>query len=234
MTRQEGIPLLVKRVLDVVGAGAALVLLSPALALTALAVRLTLGRPVLFRQDRAGLGGRTFTMVKFRTMHSPAPGEAWHLTGEARLTRLGRFLRTTSIDELPELWNVVRGDMSLVGPRPLLVEYLGSYTPDEHRRHDVLPGLTGWTAVNGRHSTTFAERLKLDLWYVDHWSLWLDTKILVLTVCQVLARRNVAATEDPARVGFPALTPRRTSPGGDRPTGEDRPAMPPSTVHRPP
>ena len=194
--------LAVKRVMDVVGAAAALVLLSPVLAATAIAVRAVLGPPILFRQVRPGRGGRPFTILKFRTMREPLPGEVWYLTNEERLTRLGRFLRETSLDELPELWNVLRGEMSLVGPRPLLVHYLETYTPEEARRHDVRPGITGWAAVNGRHALRFKERLALDVWYVQHWSLALDLAILARTVAQVIRRTDVTPTEDLA-LGFP-------------------------------
>lgn len=192
----------VKRGLDLVGAAVGLVVLSPVLAGAALAIRATLGRPVLFRQVRPGLGGRPFTILKFRTMREPRPGEVWYLTNEQRLGRLGRFLRATSLDELPELWNVLRGEMSLVGPRPLLVHYLETYTPEQARRHDVRPGITGWAAVNGRHAIRFEERLALDVWYVDHWSLGLDLRILARTGLQVLLRKDVAATED-LSLGFP-------------------------------
>lgn len=192
----------VKRGLDVVGAAAALVVLSPVLVATAAAVRATLGRPVLFRQVRPGLHGRPFTILKFRTMRDPRPGEVWYLTNEQRLGRLGRLLRATSLDELPELWNVLRGEMSLVGPRPLLVHYLETYTPEQARRHDVRPGITGWAAVNGRHAIRFEERLALDVWYVDHWSLALDLRILARTALQVALRKDVTATED-LSLGFP-------------------------------
>jgi lipopolysaccharide/colanic/teichoic acid biosynthesis glycosyltransferase len=195
--------LAVKRGLDVVAAAAGLLVLLPVLAATALAIRMSDGPPVLFRQVRPGLGGKPFTILKFRTMRATRPGEVFYQTDGARLTRLGRFLRSTSIDELPELWNVLRGDMSLVGPRPLLMEYLAKYTPEERRRHDVPPGITGWAAVNGRHTAKFAERLKLDVWYVDHWSLWLDLRILALTAVQLVRRSDVAATQDLAAVGFP-------------------------------
>jgi lipopolysaccharide/colanic/teichoic acid biosynthesis glycosyltransferase len=203
MTARRKVALRAKRFLDVVGAVAALLALLPVLAATAIAILATDGRPVLFRQVRPGLGGRPFTILKFRTMRATRPGEVFYQTDEARLTRLGRFLRSTSIDELPELWNVLRGDMSLVGPRPLLVEYLDKYTPEEARRHEVRPGITGWAAVHGRHTARFAERLKLDVWYVDHWSLWLDLRILALTAVQLVRRSDVAATQDLAAVGFP-------------------------------
>jgi lipopolysaccharide/colanic/teichoic acid biosynthesis glycosyltransferase len=196
------VALAVKRGMDVVGAGLGLLLLAPLLAATALAVHLSLGRPVLFRQVRPGFRGRPFTILKFRTMRPPRAGEVWYLTNEQRLSRLGRFLRDASLDELPELWNVLRGEMSLVGPRPLLMHYLETYTPDEARRHDVRPGITGWAAVNGRHALRFKERLALDVWYVDHWSLALDLRILARTVAQVVRRTNVSTTEDLA-LGFP-------------------------------
>jgi lipopolysaccharide/colanic/teichoic acid biosynthesis glycosyltransferase len=195
------------------------VVLSPLLAAVALAVRATLGSPVLFRQVRPGLGGRPFTILKFRTMRAVRPGEVWYLTNEARLGRLGRFLRATSLDELPELWNVLRGEMSLVGPRPLLVHYLATYTAEESRRHEVRPGITGWAAVNGRHALRFKERLALDVWYVDHWSLGLDLRILSRTVLQVVARRNVEVTED-LSLGFPL------PPGGPEAAAVPDPAVP--------
>jgi lipopolysaccharide/colanic/teichoic acid biosynthesis glycosyltransferase len=211
----------VKRLADVVGAAAGLAALSPVLAAVALAVRATLGPPVLFRQVRPGLGGRPFTILKFRTMRAVRPGEVWYLSNEARLGRLGRFLRATSLDELPELWNVLRGEMSLVGPRPLLVHYLATYTPEEARRHDVRPGITGWAAVNGRHALRFKDRLALDVWYVDHWSLALDLRILARTVLQVLARRNVEVTED-LSLGFPL------PPGGPEAAAVPDPAVRPA------
>ena len=191
-----------KRGLDALGATAGLVLLAPVLAWTALAVAATEGLPILFRQQRPGLRERPFTIYKFRTMRQPRPGEVWYLTDEERITRLGRFLRAHSIDELPELWNVLCGDMSLVGPRPLLMEYLGEYTPEERRRHDMRPGVTGWAAVNGRNTLQFKERLLLDTWYVDHWSLWLDLRILAMTPLRVLRRQGATTTEDLA-LGFP-------------------------------
>jgi lipopolysaccharide/colanic/teichoic acid biosynthesis glycosyltransferase len=201
----------VKRAIDVAGAAAGLLLLSPLLGATALMVWATLGRPVLFRQTRPGLGGKPFTILKFRTMRPPHPGEVWYRTDEQRLTPLGRLLRTTSLDELPELWNVLRGDMSLVGPRPLLMEYLDSYTPEERRRHDLRPGITGWAAVNGRNVLPFRERLRLDCWYVAHWSLGLDLRILLRTLRQVVSRSDATASEDDPRLGFPL--PGATPPG---------------------
>jgi sugar transferase EpsL len=204
----------VKRGVDVVGAALGLVIVSPILAWTAVGALLTQGRPILFRQVRPGLHGKLFTICKFRTMRPSRPGEVWYLNDDERLTRLGRFLRTSSLDELPELWNVLRGDMSLVGPRPLLPEYLETYTAEERRRHEMRPGVTGWAVVNGRNSLLFKDRLVFDIWYVEHWSLWLDAKIVARTILQVLRRQNASITSDPS-LGFPL-------PGRD----EDRPKEP--------
>lgn len=195
--------LAVKRVVDVIGAASAAVVLAPLLAGVAIAILVTSGRPILFRQRRPGLNGRPFTITKFRTMRPPRTGEEARLTDASRLTRLGRFLRSSSIDELPELWNVLRGDMSLVGPRPLLVEYLVSYTARQGRRHDMRPGITSWAAVNGRHILKFSERLELDVWYIEHWSLALDFTILRITIGQVFRRTDVTATQDLEEIGFP-------------------------------
>ncbi|HET9956600.1 MAG TPA: sugar transferase [Polyangiaceae bacterium] len=181
----------IKRCIDVVGAATGLVVLSPVLAGVALAIRVTLGAPVLFRQQRPGLGGRPFQMIKFRTMAQAKPGETWYRTDEQRLTRLGRFLRRTSLDELPELFLVLKGDMSLVGPRPLLMEYLAKYTPEEMRRHEMVPGITGYAQVNGRQNTPFSQRLRDDVWYVDHFSLKLDGEILFKTIGLVFQREGV-------------------------------------------
>jgi len=193
----------VKRAMDIVGATMALVVLGPVLAWVAVALALTQGRPILFTHQRPGLHGRLFTVVKFRTMRTTRPGEVWYSSDAQRVTRLGRLLRATSIDELPQLWNVLRGEMSLVGPRPLLVEYLPRYTPDERRRHDMRPGITGWAAVNGRNTARFEDRLQLDVWYVDNWSLALDLRILARTVTQVLERTDVAAVQELEDIEFP-------------------------------
>jgi lipopolysaccharide/colanic/teichoic acid biosynthesis glycosyltransferase len=180
----------VKRLLDVTGALVALALLSPVMLLIATAVLLTMGRPILFRQRRPGLDGTPFEILKFRTMReaqgTPTPGTD-------RVTWLGRWLRSTSLDELPELFNVVRGEMSLIGPRPLLMQYLGRYTPEQARRHEVRPGITGWAQVNGRNAISWEEKFRLDVWYVDHASLWLDGKILFRTIGMVLRREGVNA-----------------------------------------
>jgi sugar transferase EpsL len=203
MTGRRRPRLLAKRALDVSVAFTGLALLSPILGFVAIVSVLTQGRPILFRQARPGLRGRPFTMLKYRTMRPPRPGEVWYETDAERVTRLGRFLRSTSVDELPELWNVLRGEMSLVGPRPLLVEYLPYYTPRETRRHEMRPGVTGWAVVNGRHALRFEDRLELDVWYVDNWSLLLDVTILAKTVKQVLGRSSVRATQDLVEIDFP-------------------------------
>ena len=182
-----------KRVLDVLGASAALVVLSPLLAVVAVLVRARMGPPVLFRQLRPGREGRPFEVTKFRTMTDQRGPDGALLPDAQRLTALGRFLRRTSIDELPELVNVVRGDMSLVGPRPLLMEYLPRYSPEQARRHEVRPGVTGWTQVNGRNALTWEEKFALDVWYVDHRSTRLDLEILGRTVSQVLGGQGVSA-----------------------------------------
>ena len=207
---QRRVALRAKRAIDVVGAVTALAVLSPVLAWISLAVVMTQGRPIFFRHRRPGRRDVPFTLIKFRTMRDPAPGEDRYRSDDARVTRLGRFLRASSLDELPELWNVLRGDMSLVGPRPLLVDYLEVYTPDERRRHAMRPGITSWAAVNGRHVLRFRERLQLDTWYVDHWSLWLDLRILAMTLRQVAGRSDVATTQDMTAIGFP-LPPASTS-----------------------
>lgn len=184
--------MLAKRALDVVGATAGLVLLSPLLATAAFAVRLSMGQPIIFRQQRTGRDGGLFTLVKFRTMRAARAGDG--LDQDAvRITRLGRFLRATSIDELPSLWNVLMGDMSLVGPRPLLPEYLARYSPHQARRLEVKPGVTGWCQVNGRNSLTWDQKFDLDVWYVDHASLMLDLRILLATVSRVLRRDGISA-----------------------------------------
>jgi sugar transferase EpsL len=185
---------LVKRAFDAAGAALLLVLLSPLLAVIAIIVRIALGSPVLFRQRRPGLHGRPFLLLKFRTM-SERRGPGGDLLSDAeRLTRVGRLLRRTSLDELPELLNVLAGDMSLVGPRPLLMEYLPLYTPEQMRRHEVRPGLTGWTQVNGRNALSWEDKFTLDVWYVDHRSVRLDLEILARTVREVLTGRGVSAS----------------------------------------
>ena len=182
-----------KRLFDVVCAALALLLLSPVLVVVALLVRRQLGSPVLFRQMRPGLGGRPFQMVKFRTMLDATDANGVALPDSERLTRFGRFLRASSLDELPELWNVLKGDMSLVGPRPLLMDYLPLYSPHEFRRHEVRPGVTGWAQVNGRNALSWQQKFELDVWYVDNRSFWLDMRILWKTVIKVLKREGISA-----------------------------------------
>lgn len=194
MTRQY--PYMAKRSMDVLVAGMALLLLALPLLVLASLVRVRLGSPVLFRQVRPGLHGRPFMMVKFRTMTEERGADGELLPDALRLTPFGRFLRASSLDELPELWNVLRGEMSLVGPRPLLMEYLPLYSPDQARRHEVRPGITGWAQINGRNAVSWDQRFQLDAWYVDHQSLWLDVKILWLTVRKVLIREGINAQGD--------------------------------------
>jgi sugar transferase EpsL len=180
-----------KRLLDMLLTAPFLLVCAPVVALVALCVRLRLGSPVLFCQQRPGLYGRSFTLLKFRTMTEARDGQGHLLPDAERLTPLGRFLRSTSLDELPEFLNVLRGDMSLVGPRPLLMKYLERYTPEQMRRHDVRPGITGWAQVNGRNAITWEHKFALDVWYVDHLSCWLDLKIVVLTVWRIVRRDGI-------------------------------------------
>jgi sugar transferase EpsL len=181
-----------KRLFDVVAATALLVLLSPVLIVVAALVRVAMGRPILFRQQRPGLRGQPFTILKFRTMIAAADSNGTPLPDATRITRVGRFLRRTSLDELPELVNVLRGEMSLVGPRPLLTEYLPLYTEEQMRRHAVRPGITGWSQVNGRNALTWDEKFALDVWYVDNRSLRLDLRILWTTVGNVVRGEGIA------------------------------------------
>jgi sugar transferase EpsL len=182
-----------KRAFDIAVSAAALVLLAPFIGMIALLVRLLLGSPVLFRQLRPGKDGRPFTILKFRTMRHQRDLGGELLPDAERMTPFGRFLRSTSLDELPELVNVLKGEMSLVGPRPLLMEYLPLYTPRQARRHEVRPGITGWAQVNGRNALTWEEKFALDVWYVDNRSFWLDLKIIGLTVVRVFARSGISA-----------------------------------------
>lgn len=201
MTAPDSSPDQAKRVFDVAGSAVLLFLLSPILLLVAAVVRSTMGSPIFFRQERPGLHGRPFQLVKFRTMVEDRDRDGRLLPDEERLTRVGRFLRATSMDELPELWNVIKGDMSLVGPRPLLMRYLPLYTPEQARRHEVRPGITGWAQVNGRNQVSWQEQLDMDVWYVDNVSFALDLRILLTTVKRVLAREGVRqegrSTRDP-------------------------------------
>ena len=182
-----------KRLFDITAVTLALLLLGLPLLVLAWQVRRKLGSPVLFRQVRPGLRGQPFEMVKFRTMTDARGPDGQLLPDAERLTAFGRFLRSSSLDELPELWNVLKGEMSLVGPRPLLMEYLPLYSREQARRHEVRPGITGWAQVNGRNALSWDDKFKLDVWYVDHRSLWLDIKILWLTVRKVVVREGISA-----------------------------------------
>lgn len=191
--KQQGWRLSVKKILDRTISLLALIAFSPLLASVALLVRLSLGRPILFRQVRPGLRGQPFGVVKFRTMLDRRDVSGRLLSDEIRLTRVGHLLRASSLDELPQLWSVLSGDLSLVGPRPLLTQYLERYTPEQGRRHEVLPGITGWAQVNGRNALCWEEKFALDLWYVEHWSLALDARILGLTLWRVVQRHGVSS-----------------------------------------
>jgi lipopolysaccharide/colanic/teichoic acid biosynthesis glycosyltransferase len=182
---------MIKRLFDILVSLVTLLLTLPLIALLAVLIRYKLGSPVMFRQTRPGLGQRPFMMVKFRTMLNVSDSSGESLPDEERMTVLGRFLRATSLDELPELWNVLKGDMSLVGPRPLLMEYLPLYSKEQQRRHEVRPGVTGWAQVNGRNNLSWPERFKMDVWYVDNQSFWLDLKILFMTVKKVFLREDI-------------------------------------------
>lgn len=192
----------VKRGADIAAAAFALVALSPLLSALWLLVRCQIGAPALFRQIRPGLGGRPFEMVKFRTMHNETGPDGRPLSDAERLTPFGKWLRATSLDELPELWNVLRGDMSLVGPRPLRIEYLPLYTLEQARRHEVRPGVTGWAQVNGRNAISWEQRFVLDVWYVDNFSLWLDARILARTVLKVIQRDGITASGSDTMTAF--------------------------------
>jgi lipopolysaccharide/colanic/teichoic acid biosynthesis glycosyltransferase len=192
VTAQRGPRLIVKRLADRAAAAVGLVVTAPILATTALAIRATMGSPVLFRQRRPGYRGQLFELIKFRTMRNAIGPDGTPLPDAERLTRLGRFRRSTSLDELPQLVNVLRGELSLVGPRPLLVKYLERYTAEQARRHDVMPGITGWCQVNGRNALDWETKLALDVWYVENWSLVLDAKILARTVLHVLRREGIS------------------------------------------
>lgn len=180
-----------KRILDLIIATAGLLILSPLLLLVILAVWFTYGSPVIFRQKRPGFKGKPFLIYKFRTMTEERDEQDQILPDDLRITRLGRLLRSFSLDELPELINVIKGDMSIVGPRPLLMQYLDRYSPEQARRHEVVPGITGWAQVNGRNALTWEEKFNYDVWYVDHWSFWLDVRILFLSIIKVLRREGI-------------------------------------------
>jgi lipopolysaccharide/colanic/teichoic acid biosynthesis glycosyltransferase len=181
-----------KRIFDLIAALLGLIFLSPFILLTALCVAIFLGTPIIFRQQRPGYKGQPFFIYKLRTMTDASDSAGNLLPDSERLTRLGRFLRALSLDELPELYNILRGEMSIVGPRPLLMEYLERYSPEQMRRHDVYPGLTGWAQVNGRNAITWQEKFRHDIWYVDNWSFWLDIKIILFTLWKVIKREGIS------------------------------------------
>ena len=185
--------LVIKRVFDILASALGLILLSPLLLVLALLVRLNLGSPIFFRQERPGLHEKIFRLYKFRSMRDAVDKDGNELPDEERLGSFGKLLRASSLDELPELFNVLKGEMSLVGPRPLLVKYLPLYNAEQHRRHDVLPGITGWAQVHGRNAISWEEKFKLDVWYVDHWTPWLDMKTLFLTVKKVFIHEGISA-----------------------------------------
>ncbi|WP_312317285.1 sugar transferase [Acinetobacter variabilis] len=193
---------MLKRLLDIIIASIALILLSPLYALVAYKVKKNLGSPMLFRQVRPGLHGRPFKMIKFRTMKDAVDEQGNSLPDSERLTPFGQMLRSTSLDEMPELWNVIKGDMSIVGPRPLLMEYLPLYSPEQAKRHDVRPGMTGHAQVNGRNAISWEEKFKLDTWYVEHQSIWLDFKIMFKTVHKVLAKDDISAEGEATMTKF--------------------------------
>lgn len=182
-----------KRTFDIVGAAVGLLIFSPVLLVVALLVFLKMGSPVFFKQTRPGHNGKPFKMIKFRTMSDAVDEHGNTLFDSERLTDLGRFLRSTSLDEVPELWNVLKGDMSLVGPRPLLPEYLPLYSPEQARRHEIRPGITGWAQVNGRNTISWDEKFELDVWYIDNRNFWLDIKIIKLTILKILKREGISA-----------------------------------------
>ena len=193
---------MLKRLLDIIIASIALILLSPLYAFVAYKVKKNLGSPVLFRQVRPGLHGRPFEMIKFRTMKDAVDEQGNPLPDSERLTPFGQMLRSTSLDEMPELWNVIKGDMSIVGPRPLLMEYLPLYSPEQAKRHDVRPGMTGHAQVNGRNAIGWEEKFKLDTWYVENHSIWLDFKIMFKTVHKVLAKDDISAEGEATMTKF--------------------------------
>ncbi|EHA14333.1 sugar transferase [Halomonas sp. HAL1] len=193
---------MIKRLFDIAVSLVSLILLAPLLLIIALIVRLKLGSPVLFRQVRPGLHGKPFDMVKFRSMRDAYNAEGKPLPNSERITPFGRFLRSTSLDELPELWNVLKGDMSLVGPRPLLVEYLPLYNTHQARRHAVRPGVTGWAQVNGRNAISWERKFDYDVWYVDNHTFWLDMRIILLTVKKVFIREGISHASDVAMPRF--------------------------------
>ena len=194
--------MLVKRLLDLIISSAVLIVLSPLMLVIYVLILINLGGPAFFVQERVGKDNKVFKMIKFRTMKDSRDKDGNLLSDNERVTKFGSFLRSFSLDELPELINIIKGDMSLVGPRALLVQYLECYNDEQIRRHDVLPGLTGWAQINGRNSITWSEKFKLDVWYVDNWSLWLDIKIFFLTFWKVVKREGINQSETVTMVYF--------------------------------
>ncbi len=203
--------MLIKRLFDIVASAAGLIILSPVLLVLAYLIRKNLGSPVFFTQERPGKDGKPFKMIKFRSMRDAVDANGNPLPDSERLTPFGRKLRATSLDELPELWNVLKGDMSLVGPRPLLMKYLPLYNEFQYRRHEMKPGITGWAQVNGRNAISWDDKFAYDVWYIDNQSFWLDIKILMLTVKKVFVREGINAGED---VTMPTFK-------GNNPTGDN-------------
>lgn len=193
---------MIKRLFDIAASAFGLLLLAPVIAIVAWQIRRKLGSPVLFRQVRPGLNGRPFEMIKFRTMRDAVDAAGNPLPDSERMTPFGSFLRSSSLDELPELWNVLKGEMSLVGPRPLLMEYLPLYSPEQYRRHEARPGVTGWAQINGRNALSWDEKFKLDVWYVDNRSFWLDLKIIFLTIKKVVVRDGISADGEATMAKF--------------------------------
>ena len=193
---------MLKRFIDIIASAIGLLLLAPVIVVVAFQIRRKLGSPVLFRQVRPGKDGELFEMVKFRTMRDVVDENGKSLPDSERITSFGRVLRSTSLDELPELWNVLKGDMSLVGPRPLLIEYLPLYSKKQYRRHEMRPGITGWAQVNGRNAISWEEKFKFDVWYVDNQSFWLDVKILLLTVKKIFDKKTIYPPNGPGSNPF--------------------------------
>lgn len=201
----------IKRTLDIILSLIALIILSPVLLILAVLIRIKLGNPIIFTQERAGKKGKPFTIYKFRTMTNAKDANGKLLPNAQRKTKFGNILRSTSLDELPELWNVLKGEMSLVGPRPLLLEYLPYYTQEQNKRHEVLPGITGWAQINGRNALKWDEKFELDVWYVKHQSLVLDIKILIKTVGKVIQRKNINQGEGHSATRFDEYTKTKKS-----------------------
>lgn len=186
---------MIKRLFDIMASITGLLLLAPIIALVAIQIRRKLGSPIFFRQLRPGVSGKPFEMIKFRTMNDAVDGNGNLLPDSERVPPFGAFLRSTSLDELPELWNVLKGDMSIVGPRPLLMEYLPLYSVEQHRRHEVRPGVTGWAQINGRNTISWEDKFKMDVWYIENISFWLDLKIIILTLYRVIRRDGITASD---------------------------------------